>query len=171
MDRIELGTSNKYLMFFCNMVCNYRERRRQANQEQAKQASTPVIIIQYLASLEYRAVEITISFLDLVYRLEVSFKYELCWTSDSSSVYFAINNKRHRCYRALKFSPPSNQGKHRVLAWPYLAEKWPGKLVIDLFAQHQRFAVCCPLITSGRNGTLKFARFCQQYALVNWECL
>ena len=30
MDRIELGTSNKYLMF-CNMVCNYRERRRQAN--------------------------------------------------------------------------------------------------------------------------------------------
>ena len=31
------------------------------------------------------------------------------------------------------------------LAWPYLAESSPGQLVIDLFAQHQRFAVCCRL--------------------------
>ena len=29
------------------------------------------------------------------------------------------------------------------LAWPYLAGSSPGELVIDLFAQHQRFAVCC----------------------------
>ena len=25
-----------------------------------------------------------------------------------------IDNNRHRCYTALKFSPPANQGKHRV---------------------------------------------------------
>ena len=29
------------------------------------------------------------------------------------------------------------------LAWPYLARRSPGQLVIDLFAQPQRFAVCC----------------------------
>ena len=29
------------------------------------------------------------------------------------------------------------------LAWPYLAGRSPGQLVIDLFARHQRFAVCC----------------------------
>ena len=29
------------------------------------------------------------------------------------------------------------------LAWPYLAGSSPGQLVIDIFAQHQRFAVCC----------------------------
>ena len=32
------------------------------------------------------------------------------------------------------------------LAWPYLAGSSPGQLYIDLFAQHQRFAVCCQLI-------------------------
>ena len=31
------------------------------------------------------------------------------------------------------------------LAWPYLAGSSPGQLVIDLFVQHQRFAVCCQL--------------------------
>ena len=30
----------------------------------------------------------------------------------------------------------------RELAWPYLAGSSPGQLVIDLFAQHQRLAVC-----------------------------
>ena len=34
------------------------------------------------------------------------------------------------------------------LAWPYLAGSSPGQLVIDLFAQHQRFAVCCQLAFS-----------------------
>ena len=29
------------------------------------------------------------------------------------------------------------------LAWPYLAGSSPGQLAKDLFAQHQRFAVCC----------------------------
>ena len=38
------------------------------------------------------------------------------------------------------------------LAWPYLAGSSPGQLVIDLLAQHQRFAVCCQLFTiSDRN--------------------
>ena len=32
-----------------------------------------------------------------------------------------------------------------VLAWCYLAGSLPVQLVVDLFAQHQRFAVCCPL--------------------------
>ena len=32
---------------------------------------------------------------------------------------------------------------NEALAWPYLAESWPAKLFIDLFAQHQPFAVCC----------------------------
>ena len=31
-----------------------------------------------------------------------------------------------------------------VLAWSYLAGRSPEQLVIDLYAQHQRFAVCCP---------------------------
>ena len=31
-----------------------------------------------------------------------------------------------------------------VLAWSYLAGGSPEQLVIDLFALHQRFAVCCP---------------------------
>ena len=31
-----------------------------------------------------------------------------------------------------------------VLAWSYLAGRLPEQLVIDLFAQHQRFAVFCP---------------------------
>ena len=31
-----------------------------------------------------------------------------------------------------------------VIAWSYLARSSPEQLVIDLFAQHQRFAVCCP---------------------------
>ena len=30
-----------------------------------------------------------------------------------------------------------------VLAWCYLAERLPAQLVVDHFAQHQRFAVCC----------------------------
>ena len=33
-----------------------------------------------------------------------------------------------------------------VLAWFYLAGSSPEQQVIDLFAQHQRFAVCCPLL-------------------------
>ena len=33
-----------------------------------------------------------------------------------------------------------------VLAWSYLARRSREQLVIDLFAQHQRFAVCCPLL-------------------------
>ena len=32
-----------------------------------------------------------------------------------------------------------------ALAWFYLAGCWPAQLVIDLFDQHQRFVVCCPL--------------------------
>ena len=35
-----------------------------------------------------------------------------------------------------------------VLAWSYLAGRSPEQLVIDLFAQHQRFDVCCPLLNS-----------------------
>ena len=31
-----------------------------------------------------------------------------------------------------------------MLAWSYLAGGSPEQLVTDLFAQHQRFAVCCP---------------------------
>ena len=33
-----------------------------------------------------------------------------------------------------------------VLAWSYLAGRSPEQLVIDLFAQHQRFAVYCPFL-------------------------
>ena len=32
---------------------------------------------------------------------------------------FPIDNNRHRCYTALKFSPPVTQGKHRVKRIPY----------------------------------------------------
>ena len=32
-----------------------------------------------------------------------------------------------------------------VLAWSYLAGRSPEQLVIDLFALHQPFAVCCPI--------------------------
>ena len=35
-----------------------------------------------------------------------------------------------------------------VLAWSCFAGRSPIQLVIDLFAQHQRFAVCCPLKTT-----------------------
>ena len=31
-----------------------------------------------------------------------------------------------------------------VLDWFYLAGRSPEQLVIHLYAQHQRFAVCCP---------------------------
>ena len=31
-----------------------------------------------------------------------------------------------------------------VLAWSYLAGGSPEQLIIDVFAQHQLFAVCCP---------------------------
>ena len=34
-----------------------------------------------------------------------------------------------------------------MLAWCYLARCLPGNLLKDLFAQYQRFAVCCPQYT------------------------
>ena len=31
-----------------------------------------------------------------------------------------------------------------MLAWSYLTGRLPKQLVIDLFAQYQQFAACCP---------------------------
>ena len=69
----------------------------------------------------------------------------------------SIDNNRHRCCTALIFGTPATPGSVEretnhyiarcasVLARSYLAGRSPEQLVIDLFAQHQRFAVCCPL--------------------------
>ena len=55
-----------------------------------------------------------------------------------------------------------------VLAWSYLAGSLPEQLVIDLFAQHQRFAVCCPL---SRN-CIELPRNCRGIAKkVRWNCI
>ena len=44
------------------------------------------------------------------------------------------------------------------LAWPYLAGSSPGQLVIDLFAQHQRFIVCCQLTLKNHLFALKLTK-------------
>ena len=68
-----------------------------------------------------------------------------------------LYKESHRCYTALTFGRSATQGWHsekeittykarcaRELAWSCLAVRWPAQLVIDLFGQHQRFAVCLP---------------------------
>ena len=70
----------------------------------------------------------------------------------------ALDNNRHRWCTALTFGVPASRSRltqretnnyvarcASVLAWSYLAARSPEQLVIDLFEQHQRFAVCCPL--------------------------
>ena len=47
----------------------------------------------------------------------IEFHFEIIkWNHINFKVwqFFSIDNNRHRCYTALKFSPPANQGKHRV---------------------------------------------------------
>ena len=71
----------------------------------------------------------------------------------------AIDNNRHRCCAcSIDFWPARNsrltqrETNHYItrcaseLAWPYLAGGSPGQSVIDLFAQHQWFSVCCQSI-------------------------
>ena len=67
----------------------------------------------------------------------------------------SIDNNRHRCidiWPARNSRLTQRETNHYIsrcaseLAWLYLAGSSPGQLVIDLFAQHQRFAVCCQLL-------------------------
>ena len=69
-----------------------------------------------------------------------------------------IDNNRHRCIVTHHWNLARPQIKANtawnksyiarcasVLARAYLAGSWPGKLAIDLFAHHQRYALCCML--------------------------
>ena len=67
-----------------------------------------------------------------------------------------IDNNRHRWSTTLHMHARNSRPTQRetnhyiarcasVLAWCYLAGRLSEQLVIDLFAQHHRFAVCCPL--------------------------
>ena len=51
----------------CKKVCNHCARRRPANQDQAKQALIPVIIIQLARAGEIPMLYTVMSFLDLVF--------------------------------------------------------------------------------------------------------
>ena len=49
------------------------------------------------------------------------------------------------------------------LAWPYLAGRSPGQLVIDLFAKRQQFAVCCQLFPRAYLISFFCDIFCQNH--------
>ena len=65
-------------------------------------------------------------------------------------IFVNLDNNRHRCYTTLALAGPqlkANSLTHRetneyisryarVLAWCYLAGRWPEQLTKDLFAQH-----------------------------------
>ena len=89
---------------------------------------------------------------------------------------FGIDNHRHRCCTALIFGPPAGRNSRltqretyhyiaryaSALAWPYLAGSSPGQLSIELFTQHQRFAVCCQLKNCSAVEPRNSAHFCNR---------
>ena len=66
--------------------------------------------------------------------------------------YFASRSEFYKVVNALKVKFLLELSCHYInrcasmIAWFYLAGRSPEQLVIDLFAQHQLFAVCCLLV-------------------------